>query len=211
MRTPNRIERLFLALTAFAALLTLCVVVLGAFVRLSDAGLGCPDWPGCYGHLTVGEAVENADRANAAFPERPLEPEKALKEMIHRYLASTLGLLILAIAAFAFSNRRDAAQPLRLPAFLVALVVFQGMLGMWTVTLLLKPLIVTLHLLGGLTTVSLLWWLSLTPENREIKAAERKVRRLAIVTMAFVVLQVSEFLSRRLRSLCTSFGAGSGA
>ena len=83
-------------------------IVLGAWVRLGDAGLGCPDWPGCYGHLTVGQAVENADAANAAFPERPLEPEKALKEMIHRYVASGLGLLIIAIAVVAWRNRRDA-------------------------------------------------------------------------------------------------------
>ncbi len=98
-----------------ATLVALCVIVLGAWVRLRDAGLGCPDWPGCYGHLTVGQAVENADVANAAFPERPLEPDKALKEMIHRYFASGLGLLIIAIAVVAFRNRRDPAQPVRLP------------------------------------------------------------------------------------------------
>ncbi|HTG76331.1 MAG TPA: COX15/CtaA family protein, partial [Steroidobacteraceae bacterium] len=149
---------LFHRLCVAGTLLALCVVVLGAWVRLSDAGLGCPDWPGCYGHLTVGQALENAAHANSAYPERPLEAGKAFKEMLHRYLAAGLGLLILAIAACAWANRRDPAQPTRLPLVLVLLVVFQGLLGMWTVTLLLKPLFVVAHLIGGLTTTALLWW-----------------------------------------------------
>ena len=182
---------LFRRLCLVATLVTLVVIVLGAWVRLSDAGLGCPDWPGCYGHLTVAQAVENAHHANAAFPERPLEPDKALKEMIHRYFATGLGLLVIAIAAVAWTNRRDPAQPMRLPGFLVALVVFQGLLGMWTVTLLLKPLIVTLHLLGGLLTLALLWWLALPPARRELKAAERPVRRLAIAGLAVLVVQIT--------------------
>jgi cytochrome c oxidase assembly protein subunit 15 len=181
---------LFRRLCLVATLVTLVVIVLGAWVRLSDAGLGCPDWPGCYGHLTVGQAVENAHHANAAFPERPLEPDKALKEMIHRYFATGLGLLVLAIAVVAWTNRRDPAQPMRLPGFLVALVVFQGLLGMWTVTLLVKPLIVTAHLLGGLATLSLLWWLSLRVERTTRPPAERGLRRLAVVGLAVLVLQI---------------------
>ena len=181
---------LFRRLCLVATLVTLVVVVMGAWVRLSDAGLGCPDWPGCYGHLTVGQAVENADHANAAFPERPLEPDKALKEMIHRYFAMGLGMLVIAIAVVAWTNRRDPAQPLRLPGFLVALVVFQGLLGMWTVTLLVKPLIVTAHLLGGLATLSLLWWLSLKVERTTRPPAERGLRRLAVAGLAVLVLQI---------------------
>jgi cytochrome c oxidase assembly protein subunit 15 len=111
--------------------------------------------------------------------------------MVHRYIASTLGLLIIGLAVLSVVNRRDPAQPRVLPWILLGTVITQGLLGMWTVTLLLKPLIVTLHLLGGLSTLSLLWWLSLDPERRELKASERKVRRLAIVAMAFVVLQVA--------------------
>ena len=99
-------------------------------------------------------------RPTPRIPERPLEADKALKEMVHRYFASALGLLIVLAAVLALRNRRDPAQPVRLPAALVLLVVFQGLLGMWTVTLLLKPLIVSAHLVGGLTTMSLLWWLS---------------------------------------------------
>ena len=181
---------LFRRLCLLATLLALCVIVLGAWVRLSHAGLGCPDWPGCYGHLTVGDAVENAERANAAFPDRPLEPEKALKEMIHRYFASGLGLLVIAIAVLAWVNRRDPAQPLRLPGFLVALVVFQGLLGMWTVTLLVKPLVVTAHLVGGLTTMALLWWLALRVDRTTRPHGERGLRRLAVLGLAVLGLQI---------------------
>ncbi|HEX7375057.1 MAG TPA: COX15/CtaA family protein, partial [Steroidobacteraceae bacterium] len=148
----------FRRLALAGALIAFCVVVLGAYVRLNNAGLGCPDWPGCYGHLTVTQAAKHVDSVNAAFPERPLEVGKAWKEMAHRYLASTLGLVVIALAVLAWRNRRDRQQPLKLPLALVGLVVFQGLLGMWTVTLLLKPLIVTAHLVGGLTTMALLWW-----------------------------------------------------
>ncbi len=181
---------LFRRLCLLATLVALCVIVLGAWVRLSHAGLGCPDWPGCYGHLTVEQALENADRANAAYPDRPLEADKALKEMIHRYLATALGLLILGIAAVAYANRRDPAQPLRLPGFLVALVVFQGLLGMWTVTLLLKPLVVTAHLVGGLSTMALLWWLALRVDRSTRPSGERGLRRLAVLGLAVLGLQI---------------------
>ena len=175
----------------FAAFLALVVVVVGAWVRLTDAGLGCPDWPGCYGHVHPAQLADKVAAINAANPERPFDYQKALNEMVHRYIASTLGLLIIALAVMSVRNRRDPAQPRVLPWILLATVVLQGLLGMWTVTLLLKPLIVTLHLLGGMTTLSLLWWLSLVPERRDLKAAERRVRRLAIVAMALVVVQVS--------------------
>ena len=181
---------LFRRLCLVATLVAFCVIVLGAWVRLSHAGLGCPDWPGCYGHLTVGQAVENAAHANAAFPERPLEPEKALKEMIHRYVASGLGLLILAIAVIAWVNRRDPAQPMRLPGILVALVVFQGLLGMWTVTLLVKPFIVTAHLVGGLTTMSLLWWMALRVNRTTRPPSERGLRRLAVIGLVVLAVQI---------------------
>jgi heme a synthase len=181
---------LFRRLCLLATLVALCVIVLGAWVRLGDAGLGCPDWPGCYGHLTVGQAVENADVANAAFPERPLEPDKALKEMIHRYVASGLGLLVIVIAVVAWLNRRDPAQPMRLPGLLVALVVFQGLLGMWTVTLLVKPFIVTAHLVGGLTTMALLWWLALRVDRTTRPSGERRLRSLAVLGLVVLAMQI---------------------
>jgi heme a synthase len=137
------------------------VVVLGAYVRLNAAGLGCPDWPGCYGHITPTGAAGNA-AAQAAYPNMPLVVGKAWKEMVHRYAASTLGLIILVIAALAITTRRQRIVSLPLAVGLFITVVVQGILGMLTVTWLLKPLIVTLHLLFGLTTLSLLWWLFLS-------------------------------------------------
>jgi cytochrome c oxidase assembly protein subunit 15 len=180
----------FRRLCLLGALLALCVIMLGAWVRLSHAGLGCPDWPGCYGHLTVGDAVENAAAANAAHPERPLEADKAIKEMVHRYFASTLGLVILVVAVLAFRNRSDPGQPVRLPAALVMLVVFQGLLGMWTVTLLLKPLIVTAHLVGGLTTMSLLWWLSFDVQPAMRPPAEQRLRKWSIAAIVVLSCQI---------------------
>ncbi|HUO83097.1 MAG TPA: COX15/CtaA family protein [Gammaproteobacteria bacterium] len=151
-------RRLALAATALA----LVVVVLGAWVRLSDAGLGCPDWPGCYGRLTAPESASALESAQAAWPERPPEGDKAHREMLHRYLAAALGLLVLALAVLALRNRREPAQPVVLPLGLLALVILQALLGMWTVTLLLKPVIVVAHLLGGMATLALLSWLYLS-------------------------------------------------
>lgn len=150
----------FSTLTGLIALLAFCVIVFGAYVRLSDAGLGCPDWPGCYGRLAVPSHPESVAQANAAYPGRPVEAHKAWKEMGHRYLASGLGLAILVLAALAWRGRGQGL-PLALPLALVGLVIFQGLLGMWTVTLLVNPSIVTAHLAGGMATLGLLWWLTL--------------------------------------------------
>ena len=145
-------------LIGLAVLLAFCVVTLGAYVRLSDAGLGCPDWPGCYGHLSVPSTPDHA-AANAAYPDRPVESHKAWKEMIHRYAAGTLGLLILAITLQAWQRHQRQRYSPAVPTALLLLVIFQGLLGMWTVTLLLKPAVVTAHLLGGMSTFGLLLWL----------------------------------------------------
>ena len=174
----------FQRIARLAFVTCLIVVVMGAWVRLTDAGLGCPDWPGCYGQLLVPD-----DPAAAAdYPERPLEVGKAWREMIHRYAASGLGLLIVIMAALAWRNRVDPRQPLTLPLALVAIVVFQGMLGMWTVTLLLKPTIVMLHLLGGMTTLALLFWLARPvptgPQHPEI-------RLFAGIGLAVLALQIA--------------------
>jgi cytochrome c oxidase assembly protein subunit 15 len=148
--------------------LVLCfiVVVLGAYVRLTAAGLGCPDWPGCYGHVTPIGAQQNM-AAQAAFPENPLHVGKAWREMIHRYAASTLGFIIVVIAAIAIAARRQRVVSIPHAVLLLLTVVVQGGLGMLTVTWKLTPLIVTLHLLVGLTTLSLLWWLWLSLQSRE--------------------------------------------
>jgi len=152
---------MFRKLVLGAVFLAFAVVVFGAFVRLADAGLGCPDWPGCYGHVAVPQSAEARGIAQLRFPDQPLDNAKAWIEMMHRYLAGTLGLLILAIAVYAWRKRADLQQSPVLPLFLAGLVVLQALLGMWTVTLLLKPAVVSLHLLGGMATLALLCWLAL--------------------------------------------------
>ncbi|WP_428623276.1 COX15/CtaA family protein [Sedimenticola sp.] len=142
-------------------LLALVVIVLGAYVRLSDAGLGCPDWPGCYGNLIAPTTEPQIASANSHYPTRPVETHKAWKEMAHRYLAGILGLSILLLAILSLRHRTMAGQPRLLPWLLVLIVALQGALGMWTVTLLVKPAVVTSHLLGGFITAALLWILTL--------------------------------------------------
>jgi heme a synthase len=182
MSTP-----LFRRLTTAALLLCLAVVVFGAYVRLSDAGLGCPDWPGCYGHLTVPTEPGHVERAQQDFPQRPVQHAKAWKEMTHRYLASTLGLLIAGLALLSFR----AGHPRWLPRGLLLLVIFQGLLGMWTVTWLLKPLAVTAHLLGGMTTLALLFWLWLgTRPPAPAEPAPPRARLFGGAALALLAAQV---------------------
>jgi cytochrome c oxidase assembly protein subunit 15 len=147
-------------LASIAALVALIVIVLGAYVRLSHAGLGCPDWPGCYGQLTWPTAGQEVEQANLAFPERPVETGKAWKEMVHRYLAGALVLLVIAINVLAWKSRAASGSVRALALILLAMILFQAALGMWTVTLKLLPVVVMGHLLGGLTTFGLLLWIS---------------------------------------------------
>jgi len=177
--------------------LALVVIVLGAYVRLSHAGLGCPDWPGCYGHLLgIPESNQEINQANQAYPERAVEAAKAWKEVIHRYFAAALGVLILLLALIAFAQRNKQDLHLKLPILLVGLVIMQGLLGMWTVTLLLKPVIVMLHLLGGLSILSLLWWLVLntpkrqTTESQQTLIHNNKLLSLLIVGLTLLIGQI---------------------
>jgi cytochrome c oxidase assembly protein subunit 15 len=180
--SPRRRLFWFRRLALAGALFAAAVVVLGAWVRLTDAGLGCPDWPGCYGHLypNTGSAATSAFRF-----------AKALHEMIHRYFASTLGIIIAVLLVWAVRFRKDRGQPLIPVALLFIIVCLQGTLGALTVTLLLKPLIVTAHLLGGLTTLGLLWWLSLTPETRGMTLRETALRKYACAALAALILQIA--------------------
>lgn len=177
-----------------ACVLALVVVVLGAYVRLSDAGLGCPDWPGCYGHLLgVPESSQEIEHANTQFPERAVEIGKAWKEVIHRYFAGLLGILILLIAISAIKNRNNAQLPFVLPLVLVGLVIFQALLGMWTVTLLLKPVIVMLHLLGGLTILALLFWLVLSSKEAYVNwfsKSNSSFRPLIVFGLLLLIIQI---------------------
>ena len=180
---PQRRLFWFRRLALAGALLAAAVVVLGAWVRLTSAGLGCPDWPGCYGHI-----YPNAGQgdAQAAF-----QFGKALHEMIHRYFAATLVIIIFWLLVWVVRFRRDRDQPVIPVALLFVVVCLQGALGAFTVTMLLKPLIVTAHLLGGLSTLGLLWWLSLTPETRQPLAHEAALRKYALVALAVLVMQIA--------------------
>jgi cytochrome c oxidase assembly protein subunit 15 len=181
--------------------LCLLVVVLGAYVRLSDAGLGCPDWPGCYGHFTPAGAA--ADAGATVHAARPLELGKAWREMVHRYAAGTVGLLIVCLTAMAVAWQRERIVPVALVGALLAIVVLQGTLGMLTVTWQLTPLIVTLHLLFGLTTLSVLWWLVMSLWRRRggawdvhgtlrgVGGDARGARALALVALLALAAQIT--------------------
>jgi len=181
----------FRNLTIFGILLALFVIILGAYVRLSDAGLGCPDWPGCYGSLIVDDTPQGINMAAESYPERPLEASKAWKEMIHRYFASGLGFVILMLTYFAW--KRPELGQRGLTFSLLILVMFQGALGMWTVTLLVKPVIVMGHLLGGLATLSLLLLLLLRLSGKRLVVVEgkRRVKVLAQVGLIVLVMQIA--------------------
>ncbi|MBT8140499.1 MAG: COX15/CtaA family protein [Gammaproteobacteria bacterium] len=183
------------AATAFA----LCVVMLGAFTRLVDAGLGCPDWPVCYGHILWPSDAGEVAAANARFPDTPVEHDKTWPEQVHRLLAASLGLFCIALLAIALRQRHalhNHSYPLKLPLALLFIVIVQGLFGMWTVTLKLWPQVVTAHLLGGFTTFSLLALLSLRLANRpwrldtQTLQAARKLRPLAVAAMLVLALQI---------------------
>lgn len=159
----------------FAVVFALIVVMLGAYTRLTDAGLGCPDWPGCYGEMIVPQTDG-------------IEHGKAWTEMVHRYVAGTLGLMILGF--FVFSWRKESPlYPCRgLTTTLLITVIFQALLGMWTVTLLLHPTIVMGHLLGGMTIISLLWLLYLRVSPMPATLAPSCGLRLALALGLFLVI-----------------------
>ncbi|HPF73290.1 MAG: COX15/CtaA family protein [Lysobacteraceae bacterium] len=219
-----------------AVALALCVIVFGSFVRLSDAGLSCPDWPTCYGRAAWPVHAEDVAHANANF-ERPVESHKAWREQFHRHLAATLGILVLTLALLAARHRRHGVAivvgaavlvavsiPLYMGAYYVAasilaiaaelaligkaiswnnrdlsrvaaltfaMIIFQALLGMWTVTWLLKPIVVMGHLLGGLTTLSLLLWMAwrMFPSRRwDVSALRlRGMIRVGVVLLAIQI------------------------
>ena len=161
----------FNRLLLFSTFLTLCVVVFGAYVRLTDAGLGCPDWPGCFGTLTVPESEIAIKEAQTSYPGSVVEVGKAWIEMIHRYLAGILGLLVLLITVIAYKIRDEIRVKFILPLSILVLITFQAALGMWTVTELLKPIIVTAHLIGGMTILGLLTYMT----HRHIGAVSNSI------------------------------------
>ncbi len=225
-------------LSLLAAVFAFGLVMFGAFVRLSNAGLSCPDWPTCYGEATWPQHAQAVAQADAAFPQRPYEAHKAWREQVHRMLAGTLGVLVLALALAAAWRRRwavlalagsaalaavgvamymqgehrwsslfavcaialplAAALALKRPAAwrvcLVALgvIVFQAMLGMWTVTLLLKPIVVTGHLLGGMTTFALLGYAAVRFGGvGAVDDALAGLRRLVVLGIVLLACQIA--------------------
>jgi len=197
-------------LTLFATLLALIVVSFGAYTRLTDSGLGCPDWPGCYGTLSVPESIDQIEQAQAVYPDSPVEPEKAWIEMIHRYIAGILGVMVLVIAFMSIRLRDQINYSLKWPFFLLGLVIFQAALGMWTVTLLLKPAVVSSHLLGGMTVLGILTFLmhrnyGTHRENFVSNRFERKIIRFSLVLL-FIQIALGGWTSTNYAALaCTDY------
>jgi cytochrome c oxidase assembly protein subunit 15 len=220
-----------------AVALTLCVIVFGAFVRLSDAGLSCPDWPTCYGRATWPTVTAEVNHPTA-LDVRPLEVHKAWREQVHRHAAAVLGVLVLILALLAARRRRFGIAQILLAATLIAvgiplymrgmheaaiacaalgelilliaalrwsnadlarasaltlmLIVFQALLGMWTVTLLLKPVVVMGHLLGGMSTFAMLTWMAWRATDSPVRiAGAMAMRRWVIGAVAVVGVQIA--------------------
>ncbi|HET9484530.1 MAG TPA: COX15/CtaA family protein [Xanthomonadales bacterium] len=188
MDTRSRYARLAAIAAAFAFL----VAVFGAFVRLSNAGLSCPDWPTCYGRITWPEHADEIAQANADFPERAVEVGKAWREQVHRFLAGALILATFALAAWGWRRRHEPGQPWKVPLAAAALIVFQALLGMWTVTWKLKPIVVMAHLLGGFATFALLVFIALRASAPVARPAMRAVPRAMLVAgIVLLALQVA--------------------
>lgn len=176
-----------------ATVLAVVVVLLGAYTRLTHAGLGCPDWPGCYGFLAVPMSEHKQTLAAERFPDAPLEVMKGWNEMVHRYFAGALGLVILGLAIQAVRRRNEQGQPMRLPLLLLAVVIVQAAFGAWTVTLKLWPQVVTAHLLGGFATLSLLFLLCLRLSGRlpRLATVAPGLRVLAGASLLLVLCQIA--------------------
>lgn len=186
-------SRLLQRLTLIAVIWALMVIALGAFTRLTNAGLSCPDWPGCYGHLSVPTGAQTIQKIDKANPSHPLVTHKAWAEMIHRYFAGMLGLLILAIVILGYrtaskTGRKTLYYPL---AGLLILLIYQPLLGMWTVTLKLLPIIVTQHLLGGLSFFALLTLLYLAFKQRKPTASTSPLKPFAVIGVLLLFCQIA--------------------
>ena len=201
------------ALTALTLFLTFDLIVFGAFTRLSDSGLGCPDWPGCYGQASPLGAREQIQAAQAAMPTGPVTWSKAWIEMIHRYLAMTVGALILAMAAVAWRERRRLPFSPWWPTLTLVWVVVQGLFGKYTVTLKLYPAVVTLHLLGGLALLVLLA-VQHAAFRRQALDLPRPLRRATWLVLLLLLVQTAlgGWVSTNYAVLaCTGFPQCNGA
>ncbi len=184
----------FKALVLIGTVLALGVVALGAYVRLSDAGLGCPDWPGCYGTLTVPQSEAAIASAQTAYPANAIVVGKAWREMIHRYFAGTLGLIVLATFILGWKAKREIKCSPWTPSILLLLIAFQALLGMWTVTMLLKPAIVSAHLIGGMSTLAILVWLAHRHWGHFSSSIVKSNRLRVAIRFALLILLMQIFL-----------------
>jgi cytochrome c oxidase assembly protein subunit 15 len=181
-------------LAFFAVCLAFIVVVLGAYTRATDAGLGCPDWPGCYKQLTAPNTPQKIQSALQSFPNANIQVTKAWTEMVHRYVAGSLALLIVILVVCTFYINRQFSRAWFIPILLVGLLVFQILLGMWTVTMKLAPIVVSGHLFGGMTILALLWCLFLSSDKELQKNVPNILRFLqpwAVIGLFILILQMA--------------------
>jgi heme a synthase len=177
----------WLALTTFV--LAFVVILLGAYTRLTDAGLSCPDWPHCYGFLTAPYKPQQVLEASKIYPSMPIDSKKAWTEMIHRYFAGTVGILVLMLSGSLLFNKKLPAALSKLIAFaLVGLIAIQVLLGMLTVTIKLKPIIVTAHLATGLSLLTMLWWLCLLLSRRKATPFNNDYRLLPWLWLGLLII-----------------------
>lgn len=203
--------------------LTFDLIMFGAFTRLTDSGLGCPDWPGCYGAANPFLAHGEIHAAQTLMPDGPVTVVKAWIEMLHRYLAMGVGVLIIALMVIAWrrwymfrrlpasglhSAARSALSP-GLPTWLLFFICLQGAFGAWTVTLKLQPVIVTAHLLLGMTLLALLTWLAVrqgVPTGTEVRATALRLPAIVALTLLFFQIALGGWVSTNYAALaCTDF------
>ncbi len=189
--TPRAVPR-YRKLVFLTWFLTLDLIMFGAFVRLTDSGLGCPDWPGCYGHLSPLGASDRIQQALHAMPYGPVSVFQAWMEMIHRYAGATLGTLIILITVLAWRYRRALAHGPALATTLLAMVCLQGAFGAWTVTHKLMPLVVSTHLVLGIALLALMTWLAAREKSHDpVPASAGHGRAWMILGLAVLFLQIA--------------------
>lgn len=189
----TKVTKISASITLFAVILALIVVTLGAYTRLTDAGLGCPDWPGCYAQMLAPTSAAAIAKADLRHPAMPVQVAKAWTEMVHRYLAAILGLVIFGLGIVAILRRKVSSQSIIIPVILIGLVIFQALLGKWTVTMKLLPVVVMGHLLGGLCILSLLWWWRLSEGEYFVSSVPKNVYKFkpwAIIGLVIVAAQI---------------------
>ena len=194
-------------ISLLASLFTLVVISVGAWVRLTHAGLGCPDWPGCYGILGTPTSDIELAEAKKLYPDAVIDTGKAWREMLHRYLAGTLGIFIFYVSYLTLKYAKHV--PKLLPISLIVLIIVQSLMGMFTVTELVKPTIVTIHLVLGITTATLLLWNSFKIYNFTIDVrVDKKLTKLIILCTFALIVQIilGGWTSTNYASLaCTDF------